>query len=44
MSEKQIIEVVDLLQRCETRFEPIIKEETDILTEWLVDNTYPVGY
>ena len=42
VSEKQITEVVDLLQRCEARFEPIIKEETDILTEWLVDNAYPV--
>ncbi len=42
VSEKQITEVVDLLQRCKARFEPIIKEETDILTEWFVDNTYPV--
>ena len=40
--EKQITEVVDLLQRCKARFEPIIKEETDILTEWFIDNTYPV--
>lgn len=42
VSEKQITEVLDLLQRCEARFEPVIKEETDILTEWLVDNAYPV--
>lgn len=40
MSEKQITEVVDLLQRCKARFEPIIKEETNILTEWFVDNTF----
>ncbi|MBK2267388.1 recombination-associated protein RdgC [Francisella philomiragia] len=42
VSEKQIIEVLDLLHRCEARFEPVIKEETDILTEWLVEDTYPV--
>ncbi|AFJ43845.1 recombination-associated protein RdgC [Francisella orientalis] len=40
--EKQITEVLDLLHRCEARFEPVIKEETDILTEWLVEDTYPV--
>ncbi|AXA33440.1 recombination-associated protein RdgC [Francisella adeliensis] len=42
VSEKQILEIVDLLQRCEARFDPVIKEETDILTEWLVDGTNPL--
>ncbi|AIT08810.1 recombinase [Candidatus Francisella endociliophora] len=42
ISDKQITEVLDLLQRCEARFEPVIEEETDILTEWLVDSAYPV--
>lgn len=42
VSDKQITEVMDLLQRCEAKFEPVIKEETDILTQWLVDNAYPI--
>ena len=42
VSDKQITEVLDLLQRCEARFEPVIKEETDILTDWLVENTHPL--
>lgn len=42
VSDKQITEVLDLLQRCEARFESVIEEETDILTEWLVDSVYPV--
>ncbi|MFC4891572.1 recombination-associated protein RdgC [Pseudofrancisella aestuarii] len=42
VSDKQVTEVLELLQRCELKFEPVIKEETDILTTWLVDNAYPV--
>lgn len=42
VSDKQITEVLDLLQRCEARFEPIIKEETDVLTDWLVEDSYPI--
>lgn len=42
VSEKQITEVIDLLQRCEARFEPVVKEETDILIEWLVEGTNPL--
>ena len=41
-SDKQIIEIVELLQRCEIKLESIVKEETDILTQWFAENSNPV--
>lgn len=42
VSDKQITEIIELLQRCEIKIEPVVKEETDILTEWFVDNSNPL--
>jgi recombination associated protein RdgC len=42
VSETQINEILDLLQRCEARFEPVVKEETEILTHWFIDNANPL--
>lgn len=40
--DKQIIEIVELLKRCEVKLEAIIKEESDILTHWFVDSSNPL--
>ncbi|MGQ4002525.1 recombination-associated protein RdgC [Francisellaceae bacterium CB300] len=42
VSDKQITEIVELLQRCEIKLEPIVKEETEILTEWFIDGSNPL--
>ncbi|OIN82927.1 recombination-associated protein RdgC [Francisella sp. TX07-6608] len=41
-SDSQITQILDLLQKCEARFEPIQKEESDILTHWFIDNANPL--
>lgn len=42
VSENQINEILELLQRCEARFEPVQKDESEILTHWFIDNTNPL--
>ena len=42
VADKQITEIIELIQRCEVKVEPIVKEETNILTEWFTDNANPL--
>ncbi len=42
VSDKQITEIIKLLQRGEIKLEPIVKEETEILTEWFIDGSSPI--
>ena len=41
VSEKQINDIVELFIRCEMAIEPIMREESDILTEWFVNSSNP---
>jgi recombination associated protein RdgC len=42
VSDSHIDAIVELLQRCEIKFEPVVEEETDILTHWFTDNANPL--
>ncbi|ASG68924.1 recombination-associated protein RdgC [Francisella halioticida] len=42
VSYNQIADILELLQRCEARFEPVQKDETEILTNWFIDNANPL--
>ncbi|KEI36012.1 DNA recombination-dependent growth factor C [Francisella sp. W12-1067] len=42
VSENQVTKIVELLQRCEARFELVQKEESEILTHWFIDNANPL--
>ena len=42
VSDSHIDTIVELLQRCEIKFETIVEEETDILTHWFIDNANPL--
>jgi recombination associated protein RdgC len=42
VADKQITEIIELIQRCEVKVEPIVKEETSILNTWLTDNANPI--
>ena len=42
IADKQITEIIELIQRCEVKVEPVVKEETDVLTTWFTDNANPI--
>jgi recombination associated protein RdgC len=42
VADKQITEIIELIQRCEVKVEPIVKEETSILNTWFTDNANPI--
>ncbi len=41
VSEKQINDIVELFLRCELAIEPMMREESDILTEWFINSSNP---